>query len=161
MATSSQTSRLETHLRLGRYLLSTYSLLLQRSNYEKKINSLRTVFEIAEPHNNKPREIPDHLVDMITFEPMHDPVMTKNGHSYERATIYEHLKRTATDPLTRQVSPQFVLGPRTPQQLRSSWARLMRNRDVLKKEDLRSNFGLKAACDEFWDSGAREWIIDW
>ncbi|KAL9527670.1 E3 ubiquitin-protein ligase [Sphaerulina musiva] len=105
-----------------------------RGNYEKKINSLRTVFEIAEPQNNTPREIPDHLVDMITFEPMHDPVITKNGHSYERATIYEHLKRTPTDPLTR---------------------------DSLKKEDLRSNFGLKAACDEFWDSGAREWIIDW
>lgn len=50
-----------------------------RGNYEKKINSLRTVFEIAEPQNNTPREIPDHLVDMITFEPMHDPVITKNG----------------------------------------------------------------------------------
>lgn len=50
-----------------------------RGNFEKKINSLRTVFEIAEPQNNTPREIPDHLVDMITFEPMHDPVITKNG----------------------------------------------------------------------------------
>lgn len=105
-----------------------------RGNFEKKIISLKTVFEMADPLHHQPREIPDHLVDMITFEPMHDPVMTKNGHSYERATIYEHLKRTPTDPLTR---------------------------DALKKEDLRSNFGLKAACDEFWDSGAREWIIDW
>ncbi|PPJ60760.1 hypothetical protein CBER1_02319 [Cercospora berteroae] len=105
-----------------------------RKLYEDKSNTLRTVFEIADPQNNKPREIPDHLIDMITFEPMHDPVMTKNGHSYERATILEHLKRTPTDPLTR---------------------------DPLKKEDLRPNFGLKAACDEFWDSGAREWITDW
>ena len=161
MATSSQTSRLETHLRFWRYLLSTYSLLLQRSNYEKKINSLRTVFEIAEPHNNKPREIPDHLVDMITFEPMHDPVMTKNGHSYERATIYEHLKRTATDPLTRQVLPTERAQPCRRSMRFNVQQGLMRNRDVLKKEDLRSNFGLKAACDEFWDSGAREWIIDW
>lgn len=72
-----------------------------RKLYEDKSNTLRTVFEIADPQNNKPREIPDHLIDMITFEPMHDPVMTKNGHSYERATILEHLKRTPTDPLTR------------------------------------------------------------
>ena len=70
----------------------------------------------------------------ITFEPMHDPVMTRNGHSYERATIYEHLKRSKTDPLTRE---------------------------PLTIAELRPNFGLKAACDEFWESGASDWIIDW
>lgn len=70
----------------------------------------------------------------ITFEPMHDPVMTRNGHSYERATIYEHLKRSKTDPLTRE---------------------------PLTVDELRPNFGLKAACDEFWESGASDWIIDW
>lgn len=104
------------------------------SNFNTKIATLRSVFEAADPANHKPREIPDHLIDMITFEPMHDPVITKNGHSYERSTIYEHLKRSPTDPLTR---------------------------DPLKIDDLRSNFGLKAACDEFWDSGASEWVVDW
>ena len=104
------------------------------SNFDNKIFDLRILFAAADPANQKPREIPDHLVDMITFEPMHDPVITKNGHSYERATIYEHLKRSPTDPLTR---------------------------DPLRIDDLRSNFGLKAACDEFWESGASEWITDW
>jgi STIP1 homology and U-box containing protein 1 len=104
------------------------------STYTGKINDLRAVFEAAAPANHKPREIPDHLIDSITFEPMHDPVITKNGHSYERATIYEHLKRSPTDPLTRE---------------------------PLTIDNLRNNFGLKAACDEFWESGAREWIIDW
>ena len=104
------------------------------SNFDKKISELRILFAVADPANQKPREIPDHLIDMITFEPMHDPVITKNGHSYERATIYEHLKRSPTDPLTR---------------------------DPLTINDLRSNFGLKAACEEFWDSGASEWISDW
>lgn len=103
-------------------------------SHDTKIATLRSVFEAADPVNCTVREIPDHLIDMITFEPMHDPVMTKNGHSYERATIYEHLKRSATDPLTR---------------------------DTLRVEELRSNFGLKAACDEFWESDAREWAIDW
>ena len=104
------------------------------SNFEIKCQELRSVFALADPANHKPREIPDHLVDMITFEPMHDPVMTRNGHSYERATIYEHLKRSKTDPLTRE---------------------------PLTIEELRPNFGLKAACDEFWESGASDWIIDW
>ena len=103
-------------------------------SFDQKISELRTLFEVADPANQKPREIPDHLIDMITFEPMHDPVITKNGHSYERATIYEHLKRSPTDPLTR---------------------------DPLTIDDLRSNFGLKAACEEFWESGASEWISDW
>ena len=105
-----------------------------QSNFLQKVAALRDVFAVADPRNQKPREIPDHLVDMITFEPMHDPVITKNGHSYERATIYVHLKRSPTDPLTR---------------------------DSLTINDLRSNFGLKAACDEFWESGASEWITDW
>lgn len=105
-----------------------------QSNFDKKISELRVLFAAADPTNHKPREIPDHLIDMITFEPMHDPVITKNGHSYERATIYEHLKRSPTDPLTRE---------------------------PLTINDLRNNFGLKAACDEFWESGASEWISDW
>jgi STIP1 homology and U-box containing protein 1 len=104
------------------------------SNFDDKIAEIRALFAAADPLNHKPREIPDHLIDMITFEPMHDPVMTKNGHSYERSTIYEHLKISPTDPLTR---------------------------DLLTIDDLRSNFGLKAACDEFWESGAGQWIIDW
>ena len=105
-----------------------------QSNFDEKISQLRLLFEAADPANHKPREIPDHLIDMITFEPMHDPVITKNGHSYERATIHEHLKRTPTDPLTRE---------------------------PLTINELRNNYGLKAACDEFWESGASEWIIDW
>jgi len=105
-----------------------------RTNYENKVAEVRTVFAMADPAQHKPREIPDYVIDMVTFEPMHDPVMTKNGHSYERATIYEHLKRSPTDPLTRE---------------------------PLTMEELRNNFGLKAACDEFWDSGARDWIVDW
>lgn len=102
--------------------------------FDLKIATLRSVFEATDPANHKPRQIPDHLIDMITFEPMVDPVITKNGHSYERSVIYEHLKRSPTDPMTRE---------------------------LLRVEDLRSNFGLKAACEEFWESGAREWVHDW
>lgn len=103
--------------------------------FERKVGDLKAVFAAAGSSGmEKKREIPDYLVDMVTFEVMHDPVMTKNGHSYERATIVEHLKRSPTDPLTRE---------------------------PLTVADLRSNYGLKAACDEFWESGASEWLVDW
>lgn len=103
-------------------------------SWNDKASEMRSIFATADPANHKPREVPDHIIDMITFEPMVDPVITIAGTSYERSTIYEHLKRSQTDPLTRE---------------------------KLTIHDLRNNYGLKAACDEFWDSGASEWIGDW
>ena len=35
------------------------------SNFESKCQELRSVFALADPANHKPREIPDHLVDMV------------------------------------------------------------------------------------------------
>lgn len=63
---------------------------------------------------------------------MHDPVITKHGHSYDRATIVEHLKRNPTDPLTRE---------------------------PLQVSDLRPNLALKKACDEFWENNAA-WAVN-
>ena len=60
---------------------------------QKKVGDLRTTFALADPENHAKKEIPDWAVDTISFELMHDPVMTKNGHSYEKATLIEHLKR--------------------------------------------------------------------
>lgn len=101
--------------------------------YATKMGELRNVFAIADPANFQKREVPEHLIDDISFEIMHDPVMTKNGHSYERATIVEHLKRSALDPLTR-----------TP----------------LSINELRPNLALKKACDEFWNQNSG-WAYDW
>lgn len=72
------------------------------ANYNSKIGDLRSTFAIADPANMALREVPDYLIDAISFEIMHDPVVTKAGHSYERATIIEALKRNPTgtiDPL--------------------------------------------------------------
>lgn len=81
---------------------------------------------------NPNQEVPDYLVDNISFSVMHDPVLTKTGHSYDRATIQEHLRRSETDPLTRE---------------------------PLHKEDLRPNLALKQACEEFWKYNG--WAVDW
>ncbi|KAL8706094.1 MAG: hypothetical protein Q9201_000796, partial [Fulgogasparrea decipioides] len=71
----------------------------------KKLEELQTVFALADPENMQQRsqEVPDYMIDNISFCVMHDPVITKNGNSYERSTILEHLKRSPTDPLTREV----------------------------------------------------------
>lgn len=98
----------------------------------EKVEELRSVFEVADPENCKRREVPEWAIDSITFAVMHDPVMTKTGHSYDRASITEHLRRSHTDPLTR--APLHV-------------------------EDLRPNLGLKAACEEFLTENG--WAVDW
>ncbi|KAF2455079.1 hypothetical protein BDY21DRAFT_351112 [Lineolata rhizophorae] len=98
-----------------------------------KLDDLRSLFAIADPSKMTKREVPDYLIDNITFEIMHDPVVTRNGHSYERATLIEHLKRSPTDPLTR---------------------------DPLHVSDLRPNVALRQACEEFVESNSA-WIYDW
>ncbi|KAL9003814.1 MAG: hypothetical protein Q9188_003334 [Gyalolechia gomerana] len=98
----------------------------------KKIEELRSVFALADPENLQQREVPDHLIDNISFCIMHDPVVTKTGHSYERSTILEHLKRSPTDPLTRE---------------------------PLTIDELRPNLALKQACAEFLERNG--WAVDY
>ncbi|KAI9821206.1 MAG: hypothetical protein M1827_003940 [Pycnora praestabilis] len=101
-------------------------------SYLAKIEELRNVFAIADPENATRREVPEYLIDNISFGIMHDPVVTKTGQSYDRATILEHLRRSSTDPLTRE---------------------------ALKVEDLRTNVALRSACEEFLTTNG--WAVDW
>ncbi|RDW90965.1 hypothetical protein BP5796_02130 [Coleophoma crateriformis] len=97
-----------------------------------KIEDLRKTFEDAGHKEARRREVPDWCIDDISFAVMVDPVVTKTGQSYARASIMEHLKRSSTDPLTRE---------------------------PLKLEDLRPNLALKSACAEFLDENG--WAVDW
>ncbi|KAL8847771.1 MAG: hypothetical protein Q9221_007219 [Calogaya cf. arnoldii] len=99
--------------------------------WRRKIEELRSVFAIAD-EGCREREVPDYMIDNISFCVMHDPVMTKNGRSYERSTILEHLRRSSTDPLTR---------------------------DPLTISDLRPNLALKQACAEFLENNG--WAVDY
>ena len=105
----------------------------RHAEWTKKRDDLRTAFAVSDPDNMGKREVPDYLIDGITFEIMHDPVVTKNGRSYERATLIEHLKRNPTDPLTRE---------------------------PLTIAELRPNMALKEACTEFMESN-KGWVYDW
>lgn len=104
----------------------------RKHSTRERINLLKDVFARADPAKYKPRIVPDHLIDNITFCIMHDPVITKHGQSYERATILEHLRRSKTDPLTRE---------------------------PLTEEDLRPNLALRVACEEFMRENG--WAVDY
>lgn len=76
--------------------------------------------------------VPDYLIDSITFEIMHDPVITPSGASYERVGLLKHLKLTGLDPLTRE---------------------------PLSEKQLYPNVALRNACSEFID--ANGWAVEW
>lgn len=103
-----------------------------REAYERRLRELSEVFARADPDRVGAREVPDYLIDNITFSIMQDPVVTKHGHSYERATLMSHLRNSETDPLTR---------------------------DALSINDLRPNLALKEASAKFLDENG--WAVDW
>lgn len=76
--------------------------------------------------------VPDYLVDGITFEIMHDPVITPSGSSFDRVGIVKYVEQAGVDPITRV------------------------NMTV---RDLRPNYALKAACEDFLDKNG--WAVDW
>ncbi|KAH8804934.1 hypothetical protein F5884DRAFT_431352 [Xylogone sp. PMI_703] len=103
-----------------------------RKEYDVMIEDLRKAFEQAGVEGARKRTVPDWCIDDITFAIMVDPVVTKTGQSYERSAIMEHLKRSATDPLTRE---------------------------PLRPDELRPNLALKQACEEFLEGNG--WAVDW
>lgn len=100
--------------------------------WDHKIETTRATFEKARDPSDQKRTVPEWAIDDISFAFMLDPVMTKSGKSYERASIMEHLKRYQNDPITRQ---------------------------PLQPSELRPNLQLKEACREFLD--ANGWAVDW
>lgn len=91
-------------------------LLSQLSeDHHERLQVLADVFEKAQKHD-LPAEIPEHLCCKITMDIFRDPVITPSGVSYERAVLYEHLRKVGKfDPLTRatlypnQVVPNLAL----------------------------------------------------
>lgn len=103
-----------------------------QQEWDAKIETLKSTFQLARGEDGKRREVPDWAIDDITFGIMYDPVITKTGKSYERASLLEHLKRSKTDPITRE---------------------------HLEPSDLRPNLDLRDACAEFLEENG--WAVDW
>lgn len=103
-----------------------------RKEWDAKIETLKTTFQLAAGEEGRRRNVPDWAIDDITFGIMIDPVITKTGKSYERWSLLEHLKRSKTDPITRE---------------------------TLDPSDLRPNLDLREACAEFLEENG--WAVDW
>lgn len=63
---------------------------------------------------------------------MHDPVITPSGASFDRIGIVKYIEQSGVDPITRA---------------------------AMSVGDLRPNYALKAACEEFLDKNG--WAVDW
>ncbi|EEH35414.1 U-box domain-containing protein [Paracoccidioides lutzii Pb01] len=100
---------------------------------QRRLDVVRDVFASSMGEESmKERVVPDYLIDSITFEIMHDPVVTPSGHSFERTSILKHMQHSPIDPITR--TPMTI-------------------------SDLRPNFALKAACNDFLAQNG--WAVDW
>lgn len=73
-----------------------------KTKCDSYIDKLETMFNNLKLQRRK-RDVPDYLCGKISFEIMHDPVVTPSGITYDRQDIEEHLERVGHfDPVTRQ-----------------------------------------------------------
>lgn len=86
------------------------------------------------PATYQPREVPDYLLDKITYEFMHDPVISaKSGVTYERNTLLEHFGHGRMfDPVSQ--------APMT-------------------EHDMLPNRALKEACEDYLSKNG--WAVDY
>lgn len=103
-----------------------------REDAEKNIRNVREAFRIASNGEIQERVVPDYLIDGITFEVMHDPVITTSGSSFDRIGIVKYVEQAGVDPITRT---------------------------LMSVNDLRPNYALKAACEDFLTKNG--WAVDW
>lgn len=123
-----------------------------REDAQKNIHNVREAFRIASngevqervsisktgrfilslPRMLTEQVVPDYLVDGITFEIMHDPVIVPSGTSFDRIGVLKYVEQSGVDPITR--TPMTV-------------------------HDLRPNYALKAACEDFLEKNG--WAVDW
>ncbi|KAI0393820.1 U-box-domain-containing protein [Xylariaceae sp. FL0594] len=109
-----------------------YERTQSKTEWEEKMKLFAEVVEKARAESEKKREVPEWAIDDISFCIMVDPVITKSGKSYERASIMEALRRRPVDPHTRE---------------------------PLHPSELRPNLALRQACEEFLEHNG--WAADW
>ncbi|RHZ80485.1 hypothetical protein Glove_135g22 [Diversispora epigaea] len=79
--------------------------------HNERLSQIEQVF-IQSDENLRPREVPEYFLDKISFEIMHDPVITPSGITYERAHLKEHFKKIGYfDPLSRRECRENDLYP--------------------------------------------------
>ncbi|KAG0306524.1 hypothetical protein BGZ98_002204 [Dissophora globulifera] len=105
-----------------------------RKQSEQPLSQLKTGERQATGTPFQVREVPDYFLDKITFEFMHDPVISiKSGISYERSTLLEHFSYGRMFDPVAQVP--------------------------LTERDIIPNRALKEACDDFLSKNG--WAVDY
>lgn len=103
-----------------------------QQEFDERRHNVRQAFEDSAKPESRERVVPDWMIDPISFNVMHDPVITPAGVSFERVGLLQHLKQSGLDPLTRKGLTPDALIP---------------------------NVGLKQACAEFLLNNG--WAVDW
>lgn len=99
-ASSSQSIDLTTPERKAERLEAQETTI--KSKCDTYTSKLENIFDNLRQHRRK-RSVPDYLCGKISFEIMHEPVITPSGITYDRQDIEQHLKRVGHfDPITRQ-----------------------------------------------------------
>lgn len=81
-----------------------YKLTSLAVQYNDDYKNLVAIFSNSTNHATVPvvEEPPDHFLCPITFQLMHDPVVSPSGFTYEKSVLCDALERNPTDPLTRK-----------------------------------------------------------
>ncbi|CAG8461639.1 15131_t:CDS:1 [Funneliformis caledonium] len=79
--------------------------------HDERLSQIEQVFVQSE-ENLRQGEIPEYFLDKISFNVMHDPVITPSGITYERTHLKEHFKKIGYfDPLSRRECRENDLYP--------------------------------------------------
>ncbi|CAG8507082.1 4802_t:CDS:10 [Paraglomus occultum] len=79
--------------------------------HDEKLSALEQVFAQADENMGR-REVPEYFLDKISFNVIHDPVITPSGITYERAHLKEHFRKIGHfDPLSRKECTERDLYP--------------------------------------------------
>jgi len=132
--------------------------------WEQKVADLRTAFAISDPENMAKREVPEYLIDGITFEIMHDRTYTL----FIPSSTQDQKKRRKKFHRKLELLTYPAVVTKTGQSYERATIieHLKRNpTDPLTREpctvaELRPNIALREACNEFYENN-NGWIYDW
>ncbi|KKY17464.1 putative u-box domain-containing protein [Phaeomoniella chlamydospora] len=103
-----------------------------KEEHKMRTEQVRAAFADTSKPETQERVVPEYLIDSMTFEIMHDPVITPSGASYERASLLKYLKDHPHDPLTR---------------------------DPLTESQIIPNRALRECCEAFLDQNG--WAVEY
>lgn len=99
--------------------------------------------------------IPHHFLCPLTLEIMRDPLRSKYGHDFERASILDWLDQNDTCPITRQPLSPSMLIPNNSLRLRiNAWKGANEVEQLLLEDCIEHCLTIKPRSKQYGDRGA-------